>query len=189
MTTTDKLTLPSQDKLNAVLEYRSDTGKLYWKHRPDSFFKSAKAAEAWNRRHSGKEAMTSVAHNGYLYGTVLGVGYKAHRVIWVMIHGEQPEEVDHINGIRSDNRIENLRNVSRSQNSMNMKIRCDNSSGHIGVYYLKHRGTWLAGIKKEGVLTHLGTFYSKEDAIRARQAAEANQGFHENHGRIGHEQY
>ena len=183
MTTKGKLTLPSQEVLVQILEYKPATGDLIWKHRSASFFTSQKAADSWNRRYSGKPAMTSIAANGYAYGSVMGVSYKAHRIIWVLVYGEEPFEVDHINGVRNDNRLENLRNVSRSENSRNMKIRSDNTSGHFGVYYMKHRGTWFANYKVDGVITHLGSYNSKDEAIAARQRAEASQGFHENHGR------
>ena len=182
--------LPSPELLRQLLRYDPDTGKLYWKERDISFFdaterRSAKHACAqWNSRFSGKEAFTADNGKGYLNGKIIKRNYSAHRIIWTMFYGTAPiDQIDHINGIRSDNRISNLRAVSSKENSMNRAIRNDNSSGCTGVYFVKKTCRWVCTISTNGKLVHLGSFADKNDAITARKDAEAKYGFHPNHGR------
>ena len=77
--------------------------------------------------------------------------------------------VDHINNIKSDNRLENLRYATEQENNRNRKISINNTSGSKGVMYRKNRKTWLATIMVDGKLINLGTFKNKEDAIAKRK--------------------
>ncbi len=95
------------------------------------------------------------------------------------------EETDHISGVRTDNRLGNLRSVSGAENNKNKQIPSDNTSGTIGVHWHKRSGKWQAQIKADGKREHLGYFHNKDDAKAARLSAEARLGFHENHGRNG----
>jgi hypothetical protein len=88
-----------------------------------------------------------------------------------MFHGYYPEMVDHINGNRDDNRVENLRAATRSQNGMNRHHK-SRSSGCVGVYWHKRISKWQASIRKNSVDKHLGYFPSFLDAVAARRAAE-----------------
>ena len=105
----------------------------------------------------------------------------AHRVIWKMVHDEEPEEIDHIDGNPSNNRLDNLRAVDRITNLRNMRRSKANTSGVTGVHF--RRGYWIASIHDEGRQVELGYFTNKDEAIRARNIAERDLDYHPNHGR------
>jgi hypothetical protein len=105
-------------------------------------------------------------------------------VIWCHVYGEWPEKnlvIDHINGDEKDNRIQNLRLVTHSENNKNSSRPKSNTSGVIGVH--KKRGKWIAQIQENYKKITVGSFDSFEDAVKARKEAELKYGFHENHGR------
>lgn len=133
------------------------------------------------RNSNGKEA-GSMMKTGYLRVWANGKSYKAHRIIWMIYHGEVPDAIDHINGVRSENRIDNLRNVSGAQNSMNQRLRPDNRSGCAGVNWHAKANKWIAQIRNKGKYVYLGSFSELKDAISARRTAESSFGYHENHG-------
>lgn len=128
-------------------------------------------------------ACGSPSGDGYLHFRYLGRHYYTHRVIWLIEHGEEAEQIDHINGIRSDNRIENLRSVSCLENLRNQKSRKTNTSGVTGVSWCQHKKRWLARIRAEGRNKFLGYFKSLDEAKSARKSAEEAYGYHNNHGR------
>lgn len=103
-----------------------------------------------------------------------------HRIVNQCPKGLQ---VDHINGNGIDNTKKNLRNVSNRVNGMNTAISQNNTSGRIGVGYVKRTGKWEEHIKVNYIKINLGTYATKEEATVAREAAEKLYGFHENHGR------
>ncbi len=109
---------------------------------------------------------------------------RVHRIVYEMcIGGPTPKgmEIDHIDGDPHNNRLSNLRCVSRQENRKNQKERRDNKSGCTGV---RPRGNkWVAHIGSRSIQEHLGTFPSYDEAVAARKAAEARLGFHPNHGR------
>lgn len=121
-------------------------------------------------------------HGGYRRVHLADREYFAHRLIWLYVHGEWPEVIDHINHDKADNRIENLRSVTRLENQKNRKISVNNTSGVNGVYWNKPRKRWVAHIKVCGVNKPIGLFHSKDAAIAARASAEVAHGFHPNHG-------
>lgn len=123
-------------------------------------------------------------HSGYMRIMVLGKRYQSHRLAWLYIHGEWPNEIDHINHIKDDNRISNLRNVTRKENLKNISISSRNKSGVVGVSW--HRGSrkWQADIKVDKKTVYLGIFQDKFEAICARLSANTKYGFHENHGKL-----
>ena len=105
-------------------------------------------------------------------------------MIWAHFYGEWPtDEIDHINGNRNDNRIKNLRQVSRQENSRNMAAPSSNTSGVVGVCFCNTRMMWMSYINLMGKMRHLGFFNSFNDAVAKRKAAERQFGFHKNHGR------
>lgn len=108
--------------------------------------------------------------------------YLAHRLAWFYVHGYWPEEVDHINGDGTDNRISNLREVDHNENMRNMKKHSSNTSGVTGVHWWKTRCCWAVKIYKDNKAIHVGYFSNFEDAVKARKAAEVQYGYHENHG-------
>lgn len=121
--------------------------------------------------------------SGYISVSLEGVHYKAHRLVWLYVVGRLPDEIDHINGIRDDNRIVNLREVSRQENARNLSKGCGNTSGVIGVSYVKKKGVYRAYITHNYKQIHLGYFKKLSDAAVAREEAEVNYGYHENHGK------
>lgn len=96
----------------------------------------------------------------------------AHRLAWLYVHGEWPKgQIDHINGIKDDNRIENLRLSTQAQNTKNSRRRITNSSGFKGIHLDKRSGKWAAQIQSDGVRYHLGLFDTPEEAHAAYCAA------------------
>ena len=177
-----KKELPSPELLRQLLRYEPDTGKLYWKERTPDMFKREADCKAWNRRYANQEALSSV-NNGYKRGSVIGKPILAHVAAYAIYYGECPNNIDHINGIRSDNKIKNLRSVTKRENSMNRSISANNTSGYTGVIWIKHIKKWQAKIKVHGKQISLGFFKDKTDAAAARKEAETKYGFHPNHGR------
>lgn len=183
-----KTDLPTPEELRKLLRYEPDTGKLFWRARSVALFSSTgrrsanHACALWNSRFAGKEAFTADDGGGYKSGGIFCRLHRAHRVIWALHHDEWPtHEIDHINGVKDDNRIVNLRDVSHIENSRNTRRSSNNTSGHMGVGWNKARGKWEARIKV-GRQIYLGLFDVFEDAVAARKAAEIKYGFHENHG-------
>lgn len=181
--------LPDAELLRKLLRYDPETGKLYWRERtPDMFkpsrrFKPSVKAAQWNTRHAGQVALGHVTESGYLRGIVNGHKVYAHRVAWVLFYGAEPtDQIDHINRDRADNRIANLREVSRSDNLKNTKLYASNSSGRIGVHH-HQSGLWSAYIGHQGKKHLLGYYKTRAEAVRAREDAEIRFGYHPNHGR------
>ncbi|WP_042776626.1 HNH endonuclease signature motif containing protein [Sinorhizobium fredii] len=178
-------TYPARDYLAALFEYCPDTGVLTWKQRPIEAFPEARSWRMWNTRFAGKTA-GHVSDTGYLVIRLDGEIYKAHLIAWILHYGGLPEGyIDHISGTRSDNRVANMRDVTRSQNMRNTVLYSHNTSGFVGVYWHQPTKKWNASIRDEGGKTRsLGYFDSIRDAASARKAAEARYGYHPNHGRV-----
>lgn len=148
--------LVSIDRIRELLDYDPETGKFFW------------------RTSKGHVAAGSVAgtksSNGYLKIGIDGRQYYSHRLAWVYVHGVWPEhEIDHINGIRADNRIENLREASRQENMQNghSALKSGHSSGLRGVTWDKARGMWKAAVSHGNRHVFAGRFASCEDAHEA----------------------
>lgn len=121
--------------------------------------------------------------NTYLTIWINGRNVAAHRLAWLYMTGSFPElTIDHINGDGTDNRWENLRCVSKLENNRNKRLFRKNKSGVCGVAFHKRDRKWMASIRVDRRLIHLGTFVNKDDAIDARRRAEREYGFHDNHG-------
>ena len=101
-----------------------------------------------------------------------GCFYYVHRVLWVLVTNEQPEEIDHIDGDGLNNKWGNLRSISHSVNGKNQKKHKNNTSGNSGVTFRKDSNKWRARIMVNDKSISLGTFASKEDAVTARQEGE-----------------
>lgn len=124
----------------------------------------------------------SISTSGYRVVKVKGKSYRQHRLAWYFHYGELPEHgIDHINGNKLDNRIENLRDISQGENCKNRKTNKNNSSGFRGVYKTKYG--FISRIGVNGVIVNLGTFNSFDDAMAKRLSAEVDFGFHDNAGR------
>lgn len=180
-----KRLLPDQALLLKLLRYEPETGELFWLERTPDIFPSQKNAlrtcAAFNTRFAGKLATGSPDSYGYLQIKILGRLVLLHRLVWKMVTGYEPDEIDHINGRRSDNRFSNLRPASHAENCKNRAVESRNKSGVSGVTW--QSGKWRARMKVDGRDITLGSFAEKDDAIRARKSAEREYGFHPNHGR------
>ena len=169
--------------LRRLLTYDPIHGTLTWNAREASDMPSGKHGEAvrWNSRYAGKPAMTAATNSGYPSGAVHKKPYLAHIIAWAIHTGEWPsDEIDHINGDRSDYRIANLRSVTKQENAQNRALPSNNTSGVIGVSYHARDGLWVAHIGGKAI----GYFKDREQAIEARDAAQRAAGYHQNHGRV-----
>ena len=166
-----------------LLRYDPETGHLYWRRRNRKWFDSEHRWKVWNTKHSGNRVGSDTGAGGYILTSVFNKTYSVHRIIWLMQTGEWPNEIDHINGIRSDNRWCNLRNADRREQTKNTCRRCDNTSGVTGVTRHKQMGKWYARINVKGKQIDLGYYENFNDAVMARKRAEQKYGFHPNHGR------
>ena len=111
--------------------------------------------------------------DGYLSIMLQRRLYQAHRLAWLHTYGEWPTgQIDHINRVRTDNRISNLRDVTHKQNHQNRSKPSSNTSGHPGVCWHKLNSRWVAQIKHNQKPIHLGYFSTIEEAVAARKAAE-----------------
>lgn len=168
--------LPSPEKLQGMVDYNPETGLATWRWRSD-------LRQSCNTRMVGKPAFNSKDSRGYYRGQVCGKQLLLHRVAWAIYYGEWPTgQIDHINGDRQDNRIANLRDVSRVENMRNKGRSRKNTSGTTGVYWHFGKQKWTAEIRIGGDNKHLGYFAKIKDAIAARKAGSRLYGFHENHG-------
>jgi len=160
-----------------------DGGRYFWRERPLEMFRYAGVGRVWNKMHSGKELAWESHREGYLRIRIFDKAYLAHRLVWLYHKGAWPTgEVDHINGNRSDNRIENLRDVPKIENARNRRPSAANTSGITGVHRVGKK--WRARICVNGKCISLGNFDTIEDAAAARAVANERFGFHENHGKI-----
>lgn len=161
--------------LHERLRYEPATGKLYWRADPA-------LPDWWNTRYARTEAFTADNGSGYRVGKIDGVKLHAHRVVWAMRYGDWPEEIDHEDHDRSNNRIENLKDGSHTANLRNARRSKRNTSGVTGVTWDSLRGLWYASIKAGGRTKSLGRFTRFDSAVAARKAAEREYNFHPNHG-------
>ena len=157
------------ETLTRILDYDPETGVFRWKEKI-----------------SCKNVVGSVAgfrDNGYVRIGIYGNQFLAHRLAWLYVHGEWPnEEIDHINMDRSDNRIANLRHVTKVQNMRNRGAQANNKVGLKGVCEHKQQpGKYTAQIFINRKKIHLGVFTSPEEAHQAYVQASAI--YHKEHGR------
>ena len=135
-----------RSQLLELFDYDRDSGKLFWKVAKARIVKI------------GQEAGT-INSKGYRQVKIGGKKYNAHRLIFLIECGHLPDCLDHVNGIRDDNRIENLRPASHRENSRNTSKKSSNTSGIVGAYWNKSRNKWQAQCSdRNGKQTHLGLF-------------------------------
>ena len=153
--------LPPVELLKEFFDYDPLTGLLRWKKpRPNCRVGAVAGTRHWK---------------GYVQVQFAGRFYLAHRICWAIYYNEQlsPDvEIDHIYGIRNDNRISELRKATRSEQTYNTKLLSTNTSGYRGVTWYKRDKCWQAQIQIHGKYKLLGRFKTKEEAIEARLKAE-----------------
>jgi hypothetical protein len=166
----------SHSYARAALSYDCKSGAITWLSRPRCHFATEKAWIRHTSLFSGRPAGTLV--RGRLTVQIDRQKYHYGRLAWFLFHGVWPDGVvDHIDGDPSNNRLENLRDVSQTVNMRNQKMRCTNTSGETGVY--RQGNGWVARISR----AYLGYHKTKEGAVSAVRRARSDQGnFTARHG-------
>ena len=159
----------TQEELKKLFNYDPETGVLYRSIDSGMGGRFKKGSPVGSKSH------------GYLTTRVNNKLLRVHRIIWKLLYNEEPEQIDHINGIRDDNRLCNLRPATNQLNSMNKAMRYDNTSGINGIRFQDN--AWRADIRVNGKARYLGRYKTKEEAIKARKEAEVKYGFSVLHGR------
>jgi len=162
--------LLTQEYLREIFDYDLGTGILKWKWRDY-------ANKSWNTRFAGK--VVGNENDGYVKVMINGISYFAHRIVYCYVHGYFSEHlIDHKNGVRNDNRICNLREVSQSCNIKNVKgLRKSNTSGITGVCWDSYRNRWKTSVHKNKKQIHAGYYEDFTDAVIARYKAELDAGY------------
>lgn len=164
---------------NKYFIYDGDTGNLIWQTIPRDCFKTDGACATWNRRRSGKV----VGHKQFQHRdgvtpahirvSIKGKRFVAHHIIWMMVNGPVPKGyvIDHRDCNAFNNRLDNLRLATVSQNNANIKIPKHNTSGFKGVSWTKSIGKWSANIRINNKLRWLGDFQTAIEASEAYKEA------------------
>jgi len=146
------------NQLREILEYQPETGLFFWKKKRNGISVGQMAG--------GKD------RDGYIRIRIDNVKYAAHRLAWMYIHNDFPKNfIDHINGIKIDNRICNIRDVTRSENMQNL-FKPQGRNIYIGVYKNQNANTWYSKIEINGKQIRLGTFKTPEEANIAYKKAK-----------------
>lgn len=148
----------TQDQLKEMLFYDKQTGVFYWR-------------KSCNPRIKPWDIAGCINGEGYAQISVSGKKMQVHRLAYLYVHGHMPKQVDHINGIRSDNRFENLREADNSKNSMNKGLQSNNTTGFKGVTFNRTNRKFQAKICAKGVIFSLGYFETAGQAHLAYSAA------------------
>lgn len=160
--------MPSANELHEIFTYND--GKLYWKKKTAICVKI------------GTEA--GLKHGkGYLIVPIKYKHYYVHRIIYAMHHNDVPYIIDHIDGNKANNKIENLRPATRQENARNCKKQKNNTSGEKNVFWHKNSKKWKVALSINNKLTHIGTFSEFEDAKKAAYNARIrHHGVYAQHG-------
>lgn len=154
----------TQALLKEHLHYEPETGVFTW---------IKKTSIKSNNIKIGRLAATKM-NNGYLAVQIFNKSYLSHRLAWLYVYGKLSEnEIDHINGLKTDNRIVNLRICNHGENLQNLTLLKNNSSGFAGVSFHKHRGRWQAKIRYNKKDYYLGLYNTPEEAHQAYVIAKA----------------
>ena len=158
----------TQAEVIELFDYKD--GRLYWKQ------------PIGTKMHKGDLA-GSLANTGYYQVGVKKKVYPVHRLIFLHVHGWLPAMIDHVNGNKQDNRVENLRPATRAQNSQNARVRKDSLSGVKNVSWHKPLKKWLVSMRLDNRRTHIGVFEDLEIAkLVATEFRDKYHGEFANHG-------
>lgn len=155
----------TQERLKELFDYQD--GQLIWKVKKAQCVKIGTAAGWANRDVHGQQ---------YINVEIDNKSYKVHRLVFMYHHGYFPSRIDHIDGNRFNNKIENLREVTASQNAQNSKFRKSNTSGHKNVSFDKRNKRWRVMVRVNGVNKSFGYYDDLE--LAGLVAAEARDKFH-----------
>ena len=156
----------TQSRLKELFDYCPDTGIFVRKV---------------NRSNTKKDEIAGCLGKGYYKIRIDDVLYLSHRLAWLYVYGTLPEFVDHINRISTDNRIDNLRPVTKAQNQQNHGIPKNNKSGYLGVSWDKARNKWSACIQHNNKTIGLGRYADIQMAYKAYQEAAKKYHTHNPH--------
>lgn len=161
MRSVDKIT---QERVKQVFSYDEKTGDLFWRVNKSSCVRVGRKAGSVNAR-------------GHVNVHLDGIMCAAHQLVYLMFHGHVPKEIDHINRVKTDNRIENLRECTSTGNKGNIGLLSNNKSGFRGVSFNNRSQMWHAQIKIKGKQTYLGRYDDpKEAALVYNEAAKKHFG-------------
>ena len=162
------------EEVARLFTYDRETGVLYWRIRNSN-----------NTRRNYVAGSIKGNNNGYRRVHIKGKIYMEHRIIMMLCFGHIPEnaEIDHTNHVRDDNRLCNLRFVTGSENSRNKSVSSKSTTGVTGVHFSKARKKYVAQIKVDRKVMHLGMFKTLEEAAAARAEANLKFNFNDNHGK------
>ncbi len=163
----------TQSELKKSLSYNPENGLFTWVIKKVGV-KNGESA-GYNRKTNEKE---------YCFIRLNYRLYRAHRLVWLYVHGFMPEYIDHIDGNGLNNKLVNLRPATSQENNQNVKRRIDNKSGITGVFWFKRTKKWMVYIGTGKHRENIGYFKDKFEAICQRKSAEVRNGYHENHGSI-----
>jgi hypothetical protein len=151
----------TQERLKELLDYDPETGVFVWR-----------VSRQRNKIKAGTPA-GALCNKGYRRIQILGKQYLAHRIAWLYVHGCWPKkQIDHIDRVKDNNGIINLRDVSAEENGWNHPKHKDNTSGYTGVHWHKRNKKWEAKIRQAGKRIYLGSFDTPEEAHTAYLAAK-----------------
>lgn len=145
----------TQQQLRELLHYDPETGLFHW------------LVCLSNRAPAGSVAGRKAKAEPYLQISIHGKQYRAHRLAWLYVHGEFPKFVDHRNGLKTDNRLVNLRPASKRENAWNAGLSRRNKSGAKGVSWSDRDQKWIAQICVDGRQTRIGAFEDVDAAALA----------------------
>ena len=156
-----------QASLHSKFDYKD--GNLYWKAKTKGIQVGDRAG--------------CINKDGYVIVGLDGKKQMAHRIVFCMQYGYMPEFIDHINGDKTDNRIENLRECTRAENAKNAKLRKGSFSGLKNVRWRKAENKWCVSMRIHGKEKHLGYYHDIELAdLVATEARDKYFGKFANHG-------
>jgi hypothetical protein len=133
----------------------------------DNFRYNPETGELWRRLKTKSKLISAKSSSGYFELTFKKKVYLAHRIIWLMIYGYMPIGTDHINRIKTDNRLCNLREANQKENGANHSMNVNNTSGYKGVMWRKKANKWESSIMYNYRNIYLGLFNNIEDANNA----------------------